>query len=286
MKLPNLNYLGTVAKIRYTQNMFESRRTRNPDDSAGLFLSIWSRTWCALRFVGLRPFIRKSPWYWYILARTVYYDELFLAAIFSGFSGIINIGCGADTRSIRFRRLIDRKKISVAELDQAESILQKQMVVPTELLPHTLRFGSININSGAFDAVSTLISNFGSGPILVMMEGVSPYVEGESFRSLLRFLSEELTDDSIVAYDYKISGVDDEFGIGTQSALGFRLPDSAEEVCRYHKELGFKLVDFLRGGELSAVESPSSVPPFYEDNLVKLAIGSRLGRKDANNLSR
>ena len=275
MKLPNLSYLGTVSTIRYMQNRFESPEARNPDDSAGLFLSAWSRTRSAIKFAGLANFIRKNPWYWYVLARTFYYDDLFLSAVFSRFSGIVNIGCGADSRSLRFRRFIDARNISVAELDQPEAIRQKQRTVPAHLLPRAFQFGAIDLNTGSFDAISAALSCFEAGPVLIMMEGVSPYIDSEQFRALLVFLAGELPYGSILAYDYKISGVNDGFGKRTMSATGFRLSDSADEVYAYHEDCGLTTLELTRSRELCAGVSPAAVHPFCEDSLLKLSPISR-----------
>jgi O-methyltransferase involved in polyketide biosynthesis len=67
---------------------------------------------------------------------------------------------------------------------------------------------------------------------LVMLEGVSPYIKAASFDQFLRFLVVKLHPESIVAYDYKIQGHDD------QAGNLFRLPVTKHDVIAYHERLG------------------------------------------------
>ena len=56
---------------------------------------------------------------------------------------------------------------------------------------------------------------------LVLMEGVSSYINVDTFSCFLSLLARELSDGSRVAYDFKLRGVADSFGSGGEPADPF-----------------------------------------------------------------
>ena len=102
MSLPKLNNLSNVAQMRFVQSRFEKGRLRGPDDEVRKFMSPTElATGLARGAFFLRRF-RQRPFYYYLVARTLYFDELYSRAAAQGFSAIWNVGCGTDTRAFRF----------------------------------------------------------------------------------------------------------------------------------------------------------------------------------------
>jgi len=81
MSLPDSSYLVNVGQLRYIQSLCEPAHSRNPDAVVGAFLSLPQRLACIVRGTLLRPRLRANPFYHYVLARTRYYDALFLQAV-------------------------------------------------------------------------------------------------------------------------------------------------------------------------------------------------------------
>jgi O-methyltransferase involved in polyketide biosynthesis len=109
---------------------------------------------------------------------------------------------------------------------------------------------------------------------LVLLEGVSPYIDARRWRGFLEFLVRMLPAGSLVAYDFKVPGVDAQFGSSERTMQPFRLSGSADEVAAYHAQLGFR-VDSLRSSAQLARSLLKEVPDnevFEEDALVQLSV--------------
>ena len=111
---------------------------------------------------------------------------------------------------------------------------------------------------------------------MVLMEGVSPYINVETFSRFLRFLAETLPRGSRVAYDLKLAAVADEFGRVGRTQRPFRVAGGRENMAIFHEKLGYQL-DHMEGsaelttrlvGSLNVTHSPL----FLEDALIQLEI--------------
>lgn len=274
MKLPNLSYMMSVGELRYIQSRFEKGEYQNPDSIVGSLLPLSKRLRCMLRGTVFLSRVRANPFYYYLNARTKYYDRVFLDAIQASVKCIINIGCGSDTRAYRFERLLKEKAITVLECDQEQAIRAKEEIARRNWSTNHVQYLSIDLDDGAWPAfLPSLIEN-GRGPILVMLEGVSPYVGEDSFQAFLRLLAANLQPGSGLAYDFKLRGVADEFGGSNPTRRRFRLPGNRPEVADYHRSLGFELRQMELGDELTRRLQPGKEASFKEDCLVRLVAGS------------
>ena len=111
---------------------------------------------------------------------------------------------------------------------------------------------------------------------MLMMEGVSPYVEAEAFDRFMDLLGAELSRGSVVAYDFKFSGVADRFGRASREESTFRLPNSREQVAAYHQHRGFRLDYMEPAWELEARLLPELASEgkalFLQDGLVRIQV--------------
>ena len=108
------------------------------------------------------------------------------------------------------------------------------------------------------------------------MEGVSPYINTETFRGFLQLLGRNLLSGSRVAYDFKLRGCADEFGRVGRTQRPFRLGGGREEITAFHEQLGFRLQHFERSSQLTmrllaSLEKPT-YPMFLEDALIQLEV--------------
>jgi methyltransferase (TIGR00027 family) len=270
MKLPNLSYMMSVGELRYIQFHFEKAEDRSPDSAVGTFLPLSKRLRCILRGVGLLSRARSDPFYYYVLARTKYYDEVFFDAIRSSFKCIVNVGCGSDTRAYRFAHLLKQKGVRVLECDQTKAILAKQNIARRNWPTDHVKYVPINLNDGGWPSFEEALGEHCKGPALVMMEGVSPYVHEGSFQSFLRLLASRLHPQSVVAYDFKLRGVADRFGQSGGGGPLFRLPEDRKAVADYHRALGYELQDMELSSELTRRLQPKANTSFAQDCLVRL----------------
>lgn len=265
-----------VAELRYIQSIREAGEFRNPDAWVKRFIPTLRRWRCAWLSRHKLAGLRTNPFYYYLIARTEYYDGVFLDAISDNVRFIVNVGCGTDTRPYRFRDLLEQKGIKVLECDQPAAIAQKVELIRRQGSFDHVAYMSLNLNSAAWPEFETWLSGNRTGKGLVFMEGVSPYVNSDTFGRFLCLLARELLPGSRVAYDFKISGVNDDFGRIGQTHQPFRLPAERKEVADYHKKLGYGLQHMELSSELSirllAGLKQMGVPLFEEDALVKLEV--------------
>ena len=265
-----------TAEWRYIQSMHETSDLRNPDSLVRNFLPILRRWRYALLSQNKLSNLRSLPFYYYLVARTKYYDRVFLDAISDHVQFIINVGCGFDTRSYRFEHVLKQNGVKVLECDQPEAISDKQQMTKRLGTFDHVDYVSIDLNDNTWPDFECWLAKNNKTKALVLMEGVSPYVNVETFRHFLGFLARELPVGSRVAYDFKLVGVKDDFGLVGRTQRPFRLTSIREEVISYHRELGYRLDHIERSSELSmrllTGLGKSGAPLFTEDAFVQLVV--------------
>src|SRR4051812_36240583 len=179
MSLPDSSYLVNVGQLRYIQSLCEPAERRNPDALVGAFLSRGQRLASRLRGALFLGRLRANPFYHYVLARTRYYDGLFLRAVNDSVACIVNIGCGSDTRAYRFAPLLQSKGITVLECDQPRAIDAKRELAARRFPTAHVRYAPLELNKG----FATVLDQAPPGRAFVMMEGVSPYIERTKFEA-------------------------------------------------------------------------------------------------------
>jgi methyltransferase (TIGR00027 family) len=266
----------SVAEFRYIQAIHETRELQNPDGLVGQFLPIlrrWHCTWLSHRKTAL---LRSNPFYYYLDARTRYYDKIFLDAIADNVQYIINVGCGADTRAYRFAHVLSQKGVKAVECDQPKAIQIKQRLANRVGTCGHVTYLSVDLNDDTWQDLEDWLLKNNMAKALVLMEGVSPYVNTETFRGFLHFLARNLLSGSRVAYDFKLRGIADEFGRVGRTQKPFRLGGGIAEITAFHEHLGFRLEHFERSADLTVRLLPNLEKPryplFLEDALVQLEV--------------
>jgi methyltransferase (TIGR00027 family) len=265
-----------VARLRYIQSIHEAAERRNPDALVRHFipaLQRWRSAWLGRRELSK---LRKDPFYYYLLARTKYYDQVVSDAVAEGVQQIVSIGCGTDTRSFRFLRLLKSKRVTVLECDQPKAIRIKRRMATRWRDADHVEYLSIDLNDEASWPDLERWLKGRPGKTLVMMEGVSPYVNDDAFERFLLVLARQLAIGSFVAYDFKVQGANDNFGREDGILRPFRLSRSRDQVAAFHGAFGLHLEHMESSAELCARLLPASreshASPFMEDGLVRLGV--------------
>ena len=276
MGLPNLSKSMDVARLRYIQSIHESPQRRNPDTLVRHFIPILERLRTA--WLGGKELskLRADSFYYYLIARTKYYDQVVNEAVSDGVQQIINVGCGCDTRAYRFKHFLRSKSVKVLECDQPQAIHAKQKAAKRWRCFDYVEYLPIDLNDDTWPELEHWLGDRTRTKALVLMEGVSPYVNGGSFGRFLVLLATRLSPGSHVAYDFKIRGVRDDFGRVGRIQEPFRLPRARDEVATFHEALGLRLEHMELSSELCARLLPglaeSAVTLFSEDGLVRLQV--------------
>lgn len=267
-----------VARLRYIQSVHEPPEWRNPDTLVRHFIPFVER--CRLAWASHQDVstLRENPFYYYLVARTKYYDQVLNEAVADGVKSIVNIGCGTDTRAYRFSDLFRHRGVRVLECDQPEAIRAKKRIVQRWQQSQHVEYLPIDLNADTWPELVYWLKNQ-PGRTLVLMEGVSPYIDDVSFGRFLSQLAGTLAAGSQVAYDFKIEGAHDDLGREGRTQRPFRLPTASADIAAFHEAHGLQLERLERSCELCARLLPgvekSAVSSFTQDALVRLRASSR-----------
>jgi methyltransferase (TIGR00027 family) len=220
--------------------------------------------------------LREKPIYYYLVARTKYYDQVVEDAVSNGVKRIVIVGCGSDTRAYRFQKVLRYEGVRVLECDQPEAIRAKEHMAKRWLPSDYVEYLPIDLNDNAWPELEHWLGDRTGPKTLVMMEGVSVYVDHDNFSRFLQLLGVKLSPGSHLCYDYKIRGIHDDLGRSGRTERPFRLSKVHEEVATYHEAIGIRLEHMEMSSELCMRLLPDltepTFPVFDEDNLILLKI--------------
>jgi methyltransferase (TIGR00027 family) len=276
MKLPNLSESMYVALLRYMHSIHESAERRGPDTLVRYFIPVvqrWRTAWITRDELAR---FRAEPFYYYLLARTKYYDQLIQDAVADGVKRIVIVGCGSDTRAYRFQDLLRGNGVGVLECDQPEAIHVKEHMAKRWRNGDRVEYLPIDLNDDVWPALGQWLGDRSDLKTLVLMEGVSVYVHDSAFRRFLGFLGTSLSSGSHVAYDFKLREANDAFGRVGRTRTPFRLSPEPDAVRAFHDGLGLRLERMelssaLNGRFLTGLAQPAAAL-FSEDCLLKLRV--------------
>jgi methyltransferase (TIGR00027 family) len=156
------------------------------------------------------PFLRKlcmrklfpTGIHEYVLARTRVFDAVFVDALESGFSQIVLLGAGMDTRAFRFQE--KNRGATIFDLDihatqrYKREVLERKKIAP----PAGLVFAPIDFNKQRLADVLAEAGYREGQQTLFLWEGVTMYLEAEAVDGTLAFIRNSAAEGSIVVFDY------------------------------------------------------------------------------------
>jgi len=182
----------------------EDEHFRGPDYLAEIFLPFMPRILFSV--APLRKWLMRRMFpagiHEYVLARTRLLDEAFVHALDQGFSQIVLLGAGMDTRALRFQ---DRNEgTTIYELDIYATQRHKREVYERKkiALPAALVFVTIDFNKERLADVLSRAGYLEQQRTLFLWEGVTMYLEPEAVDGTLRFIRNSSAPGSIVVFDY------------------------------------------------------------------------------------
>jgi len=153
----------------------------------------------------------------YMIARTAYFDSLFVNALNNKTAQIVLLGAGYDSRAYRFAN--SNLGTSVFELgiaptqDRKIECLRKARID----IPKHVTFVPIDFNRESLEDALEKVGFKSHQKTLFIWEGVSYYLNTESVNSTLEFVSKVSHHESLIAFDYTISipeeNIDEYYGV-------------------------------------------------------------------------
>jgi methyltransferase (TIGR00027 family) len=207
----------------------------------------------AIRNKAVRVDIKKmipEGLYEYVIARTGYFDELFLHCLEEDIPQIVILGAGYDSRPYRFEHFIENTMIF--EVDAAPTQEQKQSILKeNEIRSHrNIRYVPLDFEQD--DVMKALCQN-GFQPrlrSLYIWEGVTFYLEPNTVKTVLEMLSSNSACRSVMSFDFQT--IDPEHGLidtGLRDeAINFGIP--AGTIIEYLRDLGYSVMEHLDSEEM------------------------------------
>ena len=140
----------------------------------------------------------------YIIARTAFFDGLFLDAIQSQIPQIVLLGAGYDSRAYRFAKSINGTKIFELDASPTQNRKIKCLQAAHIRIPVEVQFVPINFINESLGDVLEKAGYKNQEQTLFLWEGVSYYLDQDSAKETLGFVSRSHRD-TVIAFDYAIS---------------------------------------------------------------------------------
>ncbi len=250
----------TLAHKEYQNQKF------GPDDLAECFLPAHFRFFLKFKKIRANTKNRLDEFLpglnEYMIARTAYFDGLFVDALKEIAPQIVLLGAGYDLRAYRYKNLNHGTRIF--ELDIAPTQNQKKKCLKRARieLPEEVKLVPINFNK---ESLKDVLENAGynqAEKTRFIWEGVSYYLDAGSVDATLGFVSHAAHPESTIAFDYTVSlsdqNMDDYFGAEAfaqtmkeqhgDEALTFSVGEGEIESFLESKDL--KMVDHLDNKEI------------------------------------
>jgi methyltransferase (TIGR00027 family) len=191
----------------------------------------------------------------FIIARTIWFDGLFVDALKQRVPQIVLLGAGYDSRAYRFAALNQGTRIFELDITPTQerkiSCLKKAKIE----IPPSVAFIPIDFNR---DPLKDTLEKAGwrnDQKTLFIWEGVSYYLDPASVDATLRFFSHSTSHESLIAFDYAITlnqgNIADYYG--AKEFLKSMQEQQANEELTFSIEAG-KLESFLISKSLKLVE--------------------------------
>jgi methyltransferase (TIGR00027 family) len=255
----------------------KDERFRGPDYLAEIFLPPIPQILFSVPF--LRKWLMRKMFptgiHEYVLARTNLFDEVFVDALERGFSQIVLLGAGMDTRALRFQDRNRGAKIFELDIEATQRYKRELYERKKTALPNTLVFVPIDFNKQRLADVLTQAGYREGQQTLFLWEGVTMYLEAEAVDGTLAFIRSSAAEGSVVAFDYIRASVlrrentlyGEKGGYDRVAQVGERWMFGIEdgEIEKFLAERGLKLLSHY-------------TPPDLEAAYLTADDGMRLGR--------
>ncbi len=249
----------TLAYMEYQNDKF------GPDSLAQIFLPSHYRFFLQFKKIRDKTKNKLATFFpglnEYMIARTAYFDKLFMDALKNETPQIVLMGAGYDSRAYRFVEL--NRGSQIYELDIAPTQIRKVKCLKAAHveIPPQVKFIPINFNLESMSDVLEKAGYKSDIKTLFIWEGVSYYLDRKSVDESLAFVSHSAKG-SMIGFDYTISITaenQDKYYGAKEFAQSMRQHHAAEEllftlgegkISSFLEHKGLKVVEHLNTEEI------------------------------------
>jgi len=206
---PKPSETAFMAALRRTIANYEFKHDRlGADYLAATFLDNRTRTLIKYKFIRNLAKTRLNKFmpgiYEFVIARSAYFDSVFIDALNRNYTQIVILGAGFDTRALRFARLI--KDTLVFEVDKRATQNYKIDCLKRDgiEIPAYLQFVPANLNLQPLLEVLEKAGYQHGEKTLFLWEGVTYYLEPEAVNATLEGFRGSVHPDSMIVFDYVV----------------------------------------------------------------------------------
>lgn len=199
----------------------------------------------------------------YMIARTAYFDQLFVNSLENATLQIVLLGAGYDTRAYRFADKDQNTRIIELDIAPTQNWKKRCLQKAKIGIPENVTFAPINFNT---ESLSDALHRAGYDPAaktFFLWEGVNYYLKPDAVDTTLAFVLDGAHAESLIAFDYTVPLTDlnrNEYGIAGfyetmqkehgDEALIFAIGEG--EINTFLEERGLTLVEHLDNKEIEA----------------------------------
>ena len=244
---------GVVTFFRACANKERNEQFRGPDYLARVFFPGHAELLLKFSTITL-PILRKlvPGLYEYVIARTMFFDHVFLQAIKSNLFQVVLLGAGYDTRPYRFQDQFQETRIFELDAPATQRVKRSRLERANIVIPKHLSFVRINFDRDDLGKVLFEAGFDRNQKSLFIWEGVTMYLTTDTVDSTLDFIRRNTSAGSTVAFDYvynsAIEGTRDYYGakqvVKAVACLGepYRFGISEGRIESFLAERGFKVI--------------------------------------------
>lgn len=241
-----------IASLRALSCYEDDPLIHGSDYLAELFLQDDKRI--PLKTAEYRPVIKKAipeGLYEYVIARTKYFDELFLHFLNHKVPQIVLLGAGYDSRPYRFANQIEDSKIYEVDVSATQKMKRKilkdnAVEIHSNVLYVTADFEQNGWMQKLYDA-----GYENSLRTLYIWEGVTFYLAPKSVESMLSILKQHSLTGSILSFDYQHMDNENSLIDTGLKAEAIRFGLNTKKCDQYLRSFGYSVIEKADSGMLN-----------------------------------
>ncbi len=148
-----------------------------------------------------KTFLKAPGNYEYLIARTKFIDNIF-ENMDDTIEQVLILGAGFDSRAIRFKNKLARKKIFELDVPVTQQIKMDRIRAKNIEIPENLKFISIDFNKESLAKKLDEIDFYKNKCCLFLLEGLTMYLNKESIDNTFDLIEKYSGKNSRIVFDY------------------------------------------------------------------------------------